>query len=316
MKMIKFLVLALLSFSVLAEDFGIAVPDQIKKDLLSPNKGADSPHTQGDRDGQFKKLDSDAPRLPGMTSEKKQKVSWKAKVLGNTSIAPYEFENRPSQISGGHKNLFKKIYDKGNSSFGFSYVRDSYDVSDSRDIFQSTFERSSDSVRGGTLHFEFDKNFYKGVIDINYGVGVGIGLSQGKGSFASSANEESSATFSLYTLPLDFRIGIDILENQYFKVSFSGGPSVMGLYQSRDDKDSGDFGKRLRQYSFGYFGQAKLKVSLAAFSEKIISDNFAIRDVTNMYLDLQMRIQNFDSFQDELTINGSSFGIGFSFDYL
>lgn len=308
--------LLIFSFNSYGEDFGIAIPGQIQdRGELNKSEGEDV-HLIGDRDDMETTGDEKSAALPDSVDQYTKKLTWKEKILGSGVSAPFQYENEENQLVTKNSTIYNEIYDKGSRAFGFAYVQDGYSVKDSNGVFQRTYERSTGSVRGGTLHFEFDESLYKGLVDLNYGLGIGVGFSQGKGSFKSNQGQESDTTFSLYTIPLDFRLSFDILENKFFKVAIAGGPSVMGLYQSRDDLDADEDGKRVRQYSFGYFGQAKLKISMASFNKNIIISNFLSQNVTNMYLNLIARMQNYEKFQDNLSITGSSFGIGFSFEYL
>jgi hypothetical protein len=306
----------LLSNFVSADDFGIAMPDQINDSgTLNDAEGKEF-HLIGERDELKTSGNKKSFAVQDSVDEANRKLTWKQKLLGSGVTEPFKYENNESELVIKNNNIYNKIYNKGESGFGFAYIQDGYTIKDSEGVFQRTYERSTGSVRGGTIHFEFDQSLYKGFIDFSYGLGVGVGFSKGKGSFRSNQGQESDTTFSLFTLPLDLRLVFDIIETRFFKVSLAGGPSAMGLYQSRNDLDEGEEGKRVRQYSFGYFGQAKLKISMASFDRNIIISNFLSRNVTNMYLDLEARVQNYEKFQDNLSITGSSFGIGFSFDYL
>jgi len=45
-------------------------------------------------------------------------------------------------------------------------------------------------------------------------------------------------------------------------------------------------------------------------------DLFRQYSVTKFYLNLEARMNNVSNFQDDIEVSGSSFGIGFSFEYL
>lgn len=49
---------------------------------------------------------------------------------------------------------------------------------------------------------------------------------------------------------------------------------------------------------------------------KRLYDLFTSSRITNLYLNLEARQQSYESFQDEISISGTSFGIGFTFEYL
>ena len=90
----------------------------------------------------------------------------------------------------------------------------------------------------------------------------------------------------------------------------------MGISQSRDDKERGEDEKHRRQYSFGYFGHAKAQISLSSLFHDLAFGGFSQYQMTNMYLNLEARHQSYENFQDDISITGTSFGIGFTFEYL
>jgi hypothetical protein len=314
---IKTLILLLLFSQITkAEDFGIAMPGQLTGSDLSGELNEDVSTIPGlssdiETDGT-----EQSPTIMDSVSKNLGKQSFKSKLLRADAGVPYEFENSEQLVSIKNENIVESIYNKGTSIFSLSYIKDQYDASDPGGVFQRTYERSTGSVRGGSLHFELDNVAYQNIIRVTYGFAFGVGLSQGKGSFATSPGLESSANFSLYTLPVDLRLGLDLINMKNFKLSLAGGPSVMGLYQSRSDKEDGQEGKRIRQYSFGYFGQAKLKIGLGLFSSKGAVSNFNNYDMTNMSINLETRFQTYEKFQNAFTLTGASFGLGCSFEYL
>jgi len=90
----------------------------------------------------------------------------------------------------------------------------------------------------------------------------------------------------------------------------------MGLAQSRNDKNNGDPDQHKRQVSYGYFGHAKAQISLSALFHGLAFEGFSQYQMTNMYLNFEARHQSYSNFQDDITIKGTSFGIGFTFEYL
>lgn len=243
-------------------------------------------------------------------------MTFKEEVLRTDAGVPFEFEKNESLIRVRNSDIVDKIYDKGTNIFSFYYLLDQFDASDPNGIYQRTYVTSTGSQRGGSIHFELDAVSRLGFLRYTYGFSFGVGLSQGRASFSSNQDILSNANFSLFTIPVDFRLGFDLLSSKYFKLSVAGGPSVMGLYQSRSDKESGEEGKRVRQYSYGYFGQAKIKIGLGLFSERQTVSNFNTYDMTNAFITLESRYHSYSNFQDPFTISGASFGLGFSFEYL
>lgn len=233
---------------------------------------------------------------------------------------PHSMEGGTSYERMSNRDLLKGFNNEGTRGFGFYYIRDQYDFFDSTGVYNRTFgEAAPRSVQGGSLHFSFENYWSHRNIWIGWGMNFGVGLAQGKGSFTSgtAVAEQSDTTFSLWTLPVDLGLVLEIPLGSWLKIGLSGGPSVMGLYQHRNDRDNSDSGKRVRQVSYGYYGKANLKISLSHFSPSLAIRNLKAYQMTKTYLTLEARIQNFENFQDEdVSITGSSFGIGFAFEYL
>lgn len=233
---------------------------------------------------------------------------------------PHSMEGGTSYERMSNRDLLKRFNNEGTRGFSFYYIRDQYDFLDDTGVYERTFgESAKRSVQGGSLHVSFEKYWSHRNIWIGWGMNFGVGLAKGNGSFTSGSvvAEQSETTFSLWTLPVDLGLVLDIPLGSWLKIGLSGGPSVMGLYQHRNDKDNGESGKRVRQVSYGYFGKANLKISLSHFAPKLAVRNLKAYQMTKTYLTLEARYQNFENFKEEdVSISGSSFGIGFAFEYL
>lgn len=242
--------------------------------------------------------------------------SQREKLISVGMDAPQSMENRENLLTYDGDDVYKEIYDRGDSSFSFSYFRDQYSVSDSGGVFQQSYVDAKGARRGGYLHFNFDSYLNRSFLSSFYGVGLGVGFSEGVGVFSQSTTDQSNVKFQLFMIPADFRLGLTIGRGKYFRLSVAGGPSAMGLAQSRNDKNNGDPDQHKRQVSLGYFGHAKVQVSLSALFHDVAFAGFSQYQMTNMYLNLEARHQSYSHFQDDVTIKGTSFGIGFTFEYL
>lgn len=313
--------------NVLAEDFGIAMPDQLQGEErdLETGKGMkaadDSPDfIMGDRDSFDTKLTEDEKgksySLPGSSERTDKDLTEKEKILSTGNDIPFKFEKEENLIEFKNKEIFNQINNRGDSAFSFAYIKDDYDVTDSQNVFQNSFENASGSKRGGAVHLSFDNYIKRGFLNAYYGFGFGVGFWEGKGRFASSSTQESNVILKLYYAPVDFRLGIELTPSKYFKLGLSGGPSVMGLFQSRSDKNQNEEDKYRRQVSYGYFGSAKLQISMSGMSKGLAFKTFSQSDLTNMFLNFEARMQSYENFQDDVSITGASFGLGVSFEYL
>lgn len=319
--------LYLLSATSFAEDFGITMPDQLQGNerpyeggeaLESSDDSAD--FIMGSRDGyDFPVSEESQENDPGFFTKAKEEtkeLTEKEKILSTGNEVPFTFEKSPTLVEFKNREIFKKIHNKGESSFSFGYIKDEYEFSDSRNVFKNSFDDATGSKRGGAVHLSFDDYITRGFFNIFYGAGFGVGFSEGKGKFTTSVNQESNVTLKLYYVPVDLRLGLELAPSRYFKIGLSGGPSAMGLFQSRSDKNQNEAGKYRRQVSYGYFGSAKLQLSLSGMSRSLAFKTFSQSDLTNMFLNFESRVQSYENFQDDISITGASFGIGFTFEYL
>ncbi|MAF78245.1 MAG: hypothetical protein CME60_08785 [Halobacteriovoraceae bacterium] len=334
LKVSSFTIGFLLLTSVYAEDFGIAVPGQLSEDhferqqkksekkkkeegfsyVMGEGNGKDLSQTD---ENDYQPDQSPAFSVPGDgNNDLKLNISENDKLLSTGYKAPHSLENEENLVSFEGDELYDNFYDNGDSAFSFTYIQDDYNVSDSRGVFQRSFVDAEDSRRGGYLHLNFDRFINRAFLSTFYGVGLGVGFSEGEGIFSDSTSTKSNVTFQLFTIPVDMRLGMTIGRGKYFKLSVAGGPSVMGISQSRDDKERGEDEKHRRQYSFGYFGQAKAQISLSALFKDLAMGGFSQYQMTNMYLNLEARHQSYENFEDDISITGTSFGLGFTFEYL
>ena len=318
--------LILLAPTVLGEDFGIAIPDQLKTESIEEITDSDqSKFGNHLMDSTEVKANSwQASEVEDFAFSKKKElddkiITDKEMATSPGSGAPFDLENKVQILKYKNSEIFQKVYSKGESSFSFTYIQDSFDVKDAANVFERSFNAETGTTRGGTLHLFFDNYLTRGLISPFWGGGFGVGYSQGKGIFQQSQNQESNVKFQLFTVPLDLRLGMDIGRGQYFKLSVAGGPSVVGLLQSRSDKERderGEDGKYRRQVGYGFFGHAKAQFSLSSIATDMAFNTYSQYDMTNMYINLEARFQNYENFQDDISISGLSFGVGFSFEYL
>lgn len=226
------------------------------------------------------------------------------------------FEKSDKVLVHDNAETLYKLRNAANSSFGIIYFKDDYSYVDPTSNFVRTYENSTGSIKGGILQLQMERYFSRRFVDLSWGINLGIGYNNGRGIFLDGSNSESETKFTLWTLPLDFSLAMDIPLTTWIKISAYGGPSAMGLIQNRDDRDQADPTKQRRQVSYGYFYGAKFRFSLNNVFKSSAIKMYDLLDVTQFYLTLDGRIQQYNNFQDELSISGTSIGIGFTFEYL
>ena len=191
-----------------------------------------------------------------------------------------------------------------------------YSYEDSDNTFKTTFEESKKGHKIGTLHFAGGAYWSKGAINTGWILGAGVGWNYGKGIFGATG-EVSVVDFNLWTFPIDALMNFEIRTGRYLKIGLRVGPSALGLLQTRSDRTYGEEQKQRRQAGIGYAGVAKLQFNLSAFSSDIGMEMYNSYQISDFYMNIEARVQNYSKFKEEgLAVNGSSFGLGFTFEYL
>ncbi|MBL6989379.1 MAG: hypothetical protein ISR65_06360 [Bacteriovoracaceae bacterium] len=226
---------------------------------------------------------------------------------------PGTYQNSEELIEAKNYKLLTEINAKSTSAFSINYFLDSADDGKRSALFKKIFQDNEDSVSTGLLHVSMKKYFYKNTIDLSWGLAGGISFNSGKGYFVSGI--ESSTTFKLWMIPIDFSLGVDLPIGRWFKLGFYAGPSIMGLIQNRDDYLSDEDGKRVRQVSYGYFagGNAQFSLSNIFSSMGIVIYNHY--SASNLFLTLNARMHNYSNFQDVFSVTGFVLGVGFTLEY-
>jgi len=237
------------------------------------------------------------------------------------SFAVDTHQNLPGQLNpdeylvSKNSEIINKSIRKGESSLNFTYYRDTFDYGDSRGSFKRTYDDGFQSVRAGILQIGYDEFIYKGPVDLSLGGNVGIGHSRGRGSFA--GGETSDTTFQLWSIPVDFIVALDIPLYYYAKFGVYVGPSLMGLMQTRNDKNHSESKKTRNQFSYGYVAGARFRLGLSEIFPASMFGFFSNYNISNVYINIEMQTRNYSHFLDkDISIEGSSIGLGFSFEYL
>jgi hypothetical protein len=313
-----FISLLILSSPVMAVDLehSVSGDSNIKNLLDSDDSPSDSPYIiNGEADvvkdvkpkgGDFMfNADEVAGKAP---SEKRQ-----FQDVGYTN--PGTFEHQENYIEVDKSKMAKDFRKHSTGAMNLTFIKNDFSYQSNQDIINRTISTGAGSVKGGTLFLRHDSYISRSqLLNIHWALGGAVGYSQGKGFFING--ERSDTTFKLWEVPIDAGIGLEIPIVGLAKLSGTAGPSLLGLVQDRSDFERGEKGKRKFQYSPGYFINAQAKINLSSFSDEMAYSLFTTSDITNMYMNLEMRYQSYSNFQDAITISGTSFGIGFTFEYL
>jgi hypothetical protein len=301
-KILTFFLFIILSFNLSANgDFG---------QFLSEQPGL------GDLDD--KKISTDSEYLPiGYNEEHKEEANIQKQTKGNYVPLPGELEDREQFLEYDYKEVLKNNDRNSVRAVTFLYLYDTYDYKNNRDSYDKTYRNSTEAFRSGSFHFLFDKYLSKGkTIFLGVGAGVGFGYHRGNGNFRVDG-VEADMKFYLWTLPLDFGGIASVRMGSWGEFFVSGGPSIMGLIQGRDDKEAKDRKKKKRQVGTGYYGRVAFKVNFTKLFPTLAYKLLSQSDVSRATINLEVRHHNYARFQDDdITISGTSFGLGFTYNYL
>jgi hypothetical protein len=307
----------LLSSSTYAIDNGQLMPGDSNEDSFE-NKMSEYEEDNtfiavDSEEADYSKYDDESSHIIGKSKGGVESSKTKLKSTGITVLGA---ETIPDEyIEYTNKDLNKKYRNKGKTNYGFTYFADTYSYTDEKNTFTRTYESSSEGTKGGALLISGERYFTRGMINLLWGVNLGVGFNTGKGIFTNSS-EQSKVKFNLWTLPLDLSFGFEIPLGSWLKVAASGGPSALGLWQSRSDREDKDAEKAVRQVGFGYAATGKLKFNLSTIFPQLGVDMTSTYDVSDFFMNLEARVQQYDNFGDNIQVSGASFGLGFTFEFL
>ncbi len=231
-------------------------------------------------------------------------------------VPPGSFDKKENFIELDKKTIASDFRKLSSSAFNLTFIKNNYDYQSPNNIISRTISEGYKHIKVGALFIHSDQYFYRSdYVNTFWNLGIGVGYNSGRGLFIKT-NERSEATFRLWEIPVDAGLGIEIPIYHWLKISGSAGPSATGLYQNRSDFLNGEAGKNKIQVGYGSFANAKFQINLSGFSNNLAYALFSESKITNLFLNLEARYQNYSHFQDEIKISGTSLGIGFTFEYL
>lgn len=258
-----------------------------------------------DQDVIFKKYTGD---LKVINPEKKNLEDVGYVPVGTYDKSENYIELDKSQMASDFRN-------KSSNAFTFSFIKNNYSYTSLNDVINRTIGEGYKHVKGGTLHFRNDQYFFRrDYTNLFWMAGAGVGYNSGHAIFVTG--ERSDTTIRLWEIPVDLGLGVEIPLYHWFKVVGAAGPSGMVLNQNRSDYLRGEKGKNKMQVSYGQFASAQFKLNFTGMSNNLAYDLFSESKITNLLMNLEVRYHNYQNFQDEIKVSGTSVGIGFTFEYL
>ncbi|MDD4973367.1 MAG: hypothetical protein PHY93_03405 [Bacteriovorax sp.] len=319
-------ILSLLLLTVFFQQASATDLDQVVsggdvEDSLATSKATESsPYIIHNAEGEIDNQKIKANAQPDfMFNEHPKEVSVKddskAKFQDVGYTPPGSFESKENYIEIDKKAMVADFRKQSSGAINITFIKNDFNYESANDVINKTISEGYKHVKGGALYIRSDQYFSrKDFINPFWSLGGGLGYNSGRGIFVTG--ERSDTTFKLWEIPVDLGLGVEIPISHWFKVSAAAGPSVTALYQNRNDLLAGEKGRNKMQVSYGQFANAQFKINLSGFSADTAYTLFTESKITNLYMNLEARYQNYRNFQDEIKISGTSIGIGFTFEYL
>jgi hypothetical protein len=209
-----------------------------------------------------------------------------------------------------------KLRDQANNGLSFSILYDNFNYGGQPGVYNQLFEGSNKNL-SNNLFFQgsYGLSFLKSFIHLSAGLNLGVSYKYGKGDF--SDGQKSETTIAIWAVPIDAALYLQIPIGSVFRIEASAGPSLMTILQNRSDRDDGEKGKDLYQMSPGYFAGGKFKINWGNIFKSSALDLFNTSDVTNLFLNFDVRYETYNKFSDEyVKVDGISYGLGLSFEFL
>ena len=307
---------ASLSINAADLDHAISGDNEVEDTLSNSDVSGNSPYlVEGEK---IESVENSRPKgedaiFNPSTKEVSGKSDKKYQDFGYTM--PGTFEKQENYIDVDKLKMAKDFRKASTGGINISFIKNDFDYNSKGDIINRTVSSGAKSVKGGALYIRNDSYLFKtDFISAHWSGGAGVGFNSGRGFFIDGTR--SDTVFKLWEFPVDLGVGLEIPVYSWFKISGTGGASALVLLQNRSDLQRGENGKRKFQYSPGYFANAQFKINLSGFSEEAAYDLFTSSEITNLFLNLEIRHQNYEGFKDDIQISGTSFGVGFTFEYL
>lgn len=237
---------------------------------------------------------------------------------------PGDYEKFPQYLEFDNRKVLDEYQYDGKERLTLGIMYDSFDYNNSARSFDRVYRDSAKADVYGIFTFGYDYLIFGEDLKFFVGGGGGFGYNGGKGVFEGEdlANESTYSErtqISLYSIPMDLRLTLEIPFTRYFAIRATGGPSMLFMQEHRNDKEEGEEKRDRRQFGFGYYGVGALKVQLGYIYKDLGYKYLSTDFVSRFAMDIFGRYQNYRFLKNKakgVSVKGLSFGIGFSYDFI
>ena len=315
-----FFILLLSFFASCSTDLSHTVSGQkITESVDDSEYSKDSPYVINNTPNLVDKMEVDSEKTSShVGSNKFEKIpepSERSAFKDTGYTPPGTFEGQKSYLEIDKSKMAKEFRWISTSAFNLTYIQNKYNYESTNDVINKTIGEGYRHVKGGYLLVRSDRYIFKTILlNMHWSIGTGVGYNAGRGMFVDGSRSE--ATFTLWEIPVDLGLGLEIPLYHWFKISGTAGPSVLGLHQNRSDFQNNEKGKNKTQVSYGQFASAQFKINLTGFGGDWAHELFSESGITSLMLNLEGRYQSYQKFLDPIKVSGTSFGAGFTFEFL
>lgn len=222
--------------------------------------------------------------------------------------------NNPETISYADKTeLILKFSSFSHFNTGLTFYGFTHDYS--TEFKKMFYDAKKANSMIGSLIFSLDQKIIGNKIGLHYLTGAGVSFFKGSGYFSDDGSE-ADMRITLWILPFDIGLAGVYEFNNKFRLLLGGGISGVGIIQSRSDLDVDNSDKTIFQFGYGPFITTKLNIGLSSLLQNFSLGMFRDYGITNTFLNLEYRFQNYSNFKENFAIKGSALGAGISFNFM
>lgn len=240
------------------------------------------------------------------------------------SSLPGRYENYPQYLEYNNKEILDEYKYDGKDRINIGVIYDTYTYTNSANTFDRVYRDSLKSDVYGILTLSWERLIVNGDFKFLGGIGTGFGYNGGKGIFEGESLDDQNTysertQISLYSVPLEAKLSIEFPVSRYMSLYGSGGPSAIFVQEHRNDKEQGESKRDRRQFGLGYFAEGAVKIYFGNIYKDLGFKQLSVSQINRFAMNLFARNQYYKFYKNEnknITIQGTSFGLGFSYDYL
>lgn len=213
------------------------------------------------------------------------------------------------------KNYLNSRMENSDHSIGINLLYNKLDYTNGSFDFSQMYLSSDESNLAIMVLVNYQKYLNDNILKFGLNFNSGLGVHSGVGYFKGTSTK-SYTNFKLWSLPIDMGGSINLDIMKALSVNLSGGLSLIGVIENRDDKSEESGERNIYQFSYGSYFTGSLDINFYHLFPRYIFEIYRDYNAKTSYVSLFTRYSNYSSFQEStVSISGLSYGIGFKVEF-